>query len=37
VDRLRERGLVEVKAVTYHGLAVEEAPGRARVRATLDL
>lgn len=37
VDRSRERGLAEVKAVTYHGLRVSDEPGRVVVRVYLDL
>jgi SHS2 domain-containing protein len=37
VDRTRERGLVEVKAVTYHGLRIDETPGRTTLRVYLDL
>jgi SHS2 domain-containing protein len=37
VDRDRETGLAAVKAVTYHGLAVEEEPGRARARVFVDV
>ena len=37
VDRTRERGLAEVKAVTYHGLRVEDELGRVVARVYLDL
>lgn len=37
VNRDEERGLIEVKAITYHGLLVEEGPSMARVRVILDL
>jgi SHS2 domain-containing protein len=37
VDRTRERGLVEVKAVTYHGIRVVDEVRRTTIRAYVDL
>ncbi len=37
VDVDREPGLVEIKAVTYHGLRIREENGTLRARVLVDL